>query len=261
LKRGDGFKVVIGNNLAEDNIFQRDIKVGDKLVINGENFQVVGILGKSGFPPVDNALLIPQDRLKKLLGFEDKLSAIVAKAKTENINQVADSVARNLRSLRNVDEGKEDFEVETPEHILQGFNTIFTIVQAVLIGIAAISLFVGGIGIMNTMYTSVLERTSEIGVMKAIGARNGDILFIFLIESGTLGLIGGFVGILLGIGFAKAVEIGSTAFFGTVLIQAQISPFLIIGSLLFSIIVGVIAGTFPAVQASKLAPVEALRYE
>ena len=261
LKKGDNFKVVIGNNLAEDNIFQRDIKVGDKLIINDENFEVVGILSKSGFPPVDNALLIPQDRLKKLLGFDDELSAIVAKAKTENINQVADNIARNLRDLRNVDEGKEDFEVETPEHILQGFNTIFSIVQAVLIGIAGISLFVGGIGIMNTMYTSVLERTNEIGVMKAIGARNGHILLIFLIESGTLGLIGGIVGVIIGIILAKSVEIGSTLVFGTSLIQAEISLFLIIGSLVFSVLVGVIAGTFPAMQASKLKPVDALRYE
>jgi len=130
----------------------------------------------------------------------------------------------------------------------------------VLIGIATISLLVGGIGIMNTMYTAVLERTREIGIMKAVGAKNQDIMLIFLLESGTLGLIGGTIGVVLGIGLAKGVEI-MAEYGGFGLLKASMSPSLILGALAFSFVVGSISGLLPARRASQLQPVEALRYE
>ena len=112
---------------------------------------------------------------------------------------------------------------------------------------------------MNTMYTSVLERTKEIGIMKSIGAKNSDILLIFLIDSGILGLVGGIIGIILGISFGKLVEFVGFIMMGPGILQAHFSFLLIFGSLAFSFFVGMVSGIFPAIQASKLQPVDALR--
>jgi len=127
--------------------------------------------------------------------------------------------------------------------------------------ISSISLLVGGVGIMNTMYTSVLERTREIGIMKAIGARNSDILQIFLIEAGIYGLIGGAVGAFFGLAISKSAEIIASYYLGTGMFYASMSWWLIIGALAFSFFVGVISGVAPAKHASSLKPVDALRYE
>ena len=133
------------------------------------------------------------------------------------------------------------------------------IVQGVLVGIAAISLVVGGIGIMNTMYTAVTERTKEIGIMKATGAKNSQILLLFLFESGMLGLFGGAIGVALGFSISKSIELIAFQIFESFLIKASFSPLLLIGSLLFAFIVGAASGVFPALQAAKLKPVDALR--
>ena len=164
-----------------------------------------------------------------------------------------------VRPAGSVEEGKEDFGIQTPESILNTLNNILMVIQGVLVGIAAISLLVGGIGIMNTMYTSVHERTKEIGIMKALGAKNRNILLVFMIESGLLGLFGGIIGVSLGFGIAKLVEYVAFRYYESVLIQAQFSPMLLIGMLLFGFGVGAISGMFPARQAAKLKPVDALR--
>ncbi|MEK6820731.1 MAG: FtsX-like permease family protein, partial [Nanoarchaeota archaeon] len=165
------------------------------------------------------------------------------------------------RKERGEKEGQETFSVQTSSQLLESFNSIFAVVQAVFVGIAAISLIVGGIGIMNTMYTAVLERTKEIGTMKAVGAKNSDILLIFLFESGLLGLVGGAIGIGLGIGIGKAVEIIAQQQLGTPFLRASFSLTLILGALLFSFVVGSVSGVLPALQASRLKPADALRYE
>jgi putative ABC transport system permease protein len=135
---------------------------------------------------------------------------------------------------------------------LLGIN-IFVII------IASISLIVGGIGILNTMYTSVLERTKEIGIMKSIGARNSSIFLLFFLESGLLGIVGGIVGVAIGvIGASSMAALGSIAL-GSDLIQAQFSVGLIVGALLFSFVIGVVFGITPAMRAAKLPPVDALR--
>ncbi|MFH0835592.1 MAG: FtsX-like permease family protein, partial [Candidatus Micrarchaeota archaeon] len=174
---------------------------------------------------------------------------------------VAKEIEEELRDYRGVEEGSEDFSVSTSEQLMETFSMIFGVVQAVILGIAAISLLVGGIGIMNTMYTSVLERTKEIGIMKAIGARNGDILTIFLIESASLGLFGGIIGVLLGAGLSKIAEVMAIQATGSTYFVAAISTDLVVGALLFSTIIGSIAGLLPARQAAKMKPVDALRYE
>jgi len=144
---------------------------------------------------------------------------------------------------------------------LGAFGTILNIITAFLAGIAAISLVVGGIGIMNTMYTSVLERTKEIGVMKAVGAKNSDVLWIFLIESGLIGLVGGLIGVLLGFGAAKLIEFIVVEQLNTNLLRAAAPPILIFGCLAFAFLVGAVSGVWPAWRATKIKIVDALRYE
>ncbi|MFH0874942.1 MAG: ABC transporter permease [archaeon] len=262
IKDSDKTKVMIGNDYkASGNTFKKEVRVGDSIEINGRKFEVVGILKKSGVFFIDSALIINKEVLRDLLQMQDEEVSVVAVRiqEGEDINKVSEDVEKKLRSFRNVEKGKEDFRVSTPQQILNTFLTVFNIVTGVIIGIAAISLLVGGIGIMNTMYTSILERTREIGIMKAIGARNSNIFWLFFIESGLLGMAGGIIGIIIGLSMSKSVELIAASYFGNTLISASFSPILIFGALAFSFIVGTLAGTLPAIQASKLHPVQALR--
>jgi len=260
LLTSDKYKVVVGNDYSTSPLLGKEVVVGDKIEINGQQFEIVGILEKKGNPQFDLAIYMNEEVLRDVTNTPDKVSMITVRInKGEDLNRMADTITRALRRARNEAEGKETFQIQTPEQTLGAVNTILTIVQAVLIGIASISLLVGGIGIMNTMYTSVLERTKEIGIMKAIGAKNSDVLLIFLIESGFLGLLGGIIGLTLGILISKSVEIIATNVLGTGLLKASISIYLLAGALLFSFLIGSISGVLPAIQASKMTPVKALR--
>ena len=190
-------------------------------------------------------------------GTTDIIAVKVKDAK--QISSVKASVEKLLRKERNVKTGEEDFTVSTPEQALRSLNSALFAVQLFVYIIAGISLAVGGIGIMNTMYTSVLERTKQIGIMKAIGARNSVIFILFFIESGFLGLVGGILGVIFGASLAYGLAFLGSVFLGSDLIRAEISLFLIVGSLVFSFVLGTFFGVLPAYRASRLAPVEALR--
>lgn len=262
-KGGDLHKIILGYYYTQDKkVFSKRLKLRDTIILNDVEFKVIGFLSKIGSPDDDSSVYIPDDSFKELYPETgDKLNIILAKAKEgSDPKKVAKEAKKNLRIYRGLDEGKEDFTIETSDTLFSIFGTIILIVQIVLVGLASISLVVGGIGIMNTMYTAVLERTKEIGIMKAIGATNKSIFLMFLVESGFLGLVGGGVGIIIGIGFAKLVVLIAKEFVGD-LIGVYFPPELIIGALIFSFLVGSISGTLPAIQASKLKPVEALRYE
>lgn len=261
IKKGDAYKAVAGVRFSKGEIFDKKVNVGDKVEIEGYKFDIVGRMEPIGNPDDDSTLIIPLDTANDIFDAGNQFSVIIAEVvKSENVGSTADSLERTLRRHRDVPEGEEDFSITTFEEFMDTFGSVFAIVQGVLIGIAAISLIVGGVGIMNTMYTAVLQRTNEIGVMKAIGARNKDILLLFLIESGFLGLVGGAVGILIGMGLSKLIEIAAAqANFG--ILQAHFPWYLIVGALAFSFIIGSIAGVWPARQASRLKPVDALRYE
>ena len=264
LKRGDKFKTFIGNNVANKGIFKKKkIELGNTIKINDIEFEVVGILKKSGNPQQDRVVIVPEDTLREVLKIDKKKVDVIAVKvqKGIDVSNVANDIEKAMRRDRDLELGKEDFEVRTPQQILETLETILTIVQIVLVGIAAISLLVGGIGIANTMYTAVIERTKEIGIMKSVGAQNKDILMIFIIESGLLGLVGGAIGIALGIGLSKLVEFMAFKFLGTALIKAFFPWYLIIGSLMFSVLIGTVSGFLPARQAASLKPVDALRYE
>lgn len=261
IKKGDSYKAVAGVRFSKGEIFDREVHVGDRIEIEGQKFDIIGRLEPIGNPDDDSTLIIPLETANDIFDANDEFSVIIAEVvEGENVGSIAESLKRSLRRHRDVDEGEEDFAVTTFEEFMETFGNIFAIVQGVLIGIAAISLLVGGIGIMNTMYTAVLQRTNEIGVMKAIGARNSDIMYLFLIESGFLGLVGGAVGVLIGMGLSKMIELAAAqANFG--ILKAYFPWYLILGALAFSFIIGSIAGVWPAMQASRLKPVDALRYE
>ncbi|HLD72281.1 MAG TPA: ABC transporter permease [Candidatus Nanoarchaeia archaeon] len=259
LKKEDKYKAVLGKDLATD-LFGKEVQLQDTLEIEGKEFKVVGLLKKSGNPQQDVALVVPEAALEEILGIEGTKDMIAVKVNPgEELSTVSERLKKELRNHRKVKEGKEDFSVETPENILATLTTILAIVQGILVGIAAISLLVGGIGIMNTMYTAVLERTKEIGIMKATGARNSQIWFLFLTESGLLGLLGGIIGVSLGLGISKTVEYVAYQIYEAYLIRADISWILILSMLLFAFAIGAISGALPARQAAKLKPVDALR--
>jgi len=261
LKPGDKGKIVIGYNLYTGDFFDKGVKVGDTLIIKEQEFSVIGIVDKIGNPSDDKQIYIAMDDARELFDNPDEYNMLMVQVvKGTDINSISEAIKKKLRNTRDVKEGEEDFTVQTTEELMKTSMSILSVVQAVIVAIAAISLLVGGIGIMNTMYTSVLERTREIGIMKAIGARNSDILAIFLIESGMIGLVGGAIGALFGVALSKIAEFGA-AYAGYGILKVSFSPMLIIGALLFSFITGMISGITPAMQASRMRPVEALRYE
>lgn len=256
----DRGKVIIGGSFATEEEFRKKIGVGTNLDINGESFEVIGILEKTGSFFIDSEIFMPEQDLRELLGLENEIDLIVAQVEDpDRIEQVAEEIERKLRKDRNQDIGEEDFSVQTPLQSLEAVSTILNIINLIVSGIAAVSLLIGGIGIANTMFTSVLERRKEIGIMKAIGAKNKDILYIFMLESALLGLVGGIVGAALGLALAFAVSSSASAFLGGINLQVTFSLPLILASISFSLLIGIFSGIVPAYQASKMNPVEALR--
>lgn len=262
LQKGDTGVVMLGYDFKYNKVFDRPVKAGSRVTINGQEFKVKAIIARVGNPQDDKNIYMPQEDFKILFNSGERVDTIWVQIDGgAEISDVAAKTERRLRSFRDVTEKTQDFTILTPEELLESFNAVLNIVLAFLLGVAAISLVVGGIGIANTMYTSVLERYKEIGVMKAVGAKNSDVWLIFLIESGLLGLVGGIIGVVLGIGISKSIEYIAVNQVGTTLLQAALPPYLIIGCLLFAFIIGAISGTFPAWQASQIKPVRALRYE
>ncbi|MFT4261054.1 MAG: ABC transporter permease [Candidatus Woesearchaeota archaeon] len=262
LRQGDRRKAIIGYDYANFEGFNTNLRTGRNIEINGERFEVVGINQRLGNEPDDRSVFITKEAFEDLFVTNQQVNQIIVQVQQgREPAQIVPFVEQELRRHRDVSIGQEDFQVETFENVINSFLDIFLIVQTVIVGIASISLLVGGIGIMNTMYTSVLERTKEIGTMKAIGAKNKDVLSVFLFESGLLGLVGGLIGITLGLGFAKLVEIAAFNALGTKFIVITYSWTLLVGALLFSFILGLLSGYLPAKQASKMSPVDALRSE
>jgi putative ABC transport system permease protein len=260
LGANDKGKVLLGSDYIDMDFDGKKLRVGDKLIIQGKNFEVIGFLKKSGTFQLNIAIMMLDDDIKEVLKIRDEWDFIAVRVQNkDNLEQVASKISDKLRKDRNEKVGEEDFSVQTPAKMLSSVTTILNIVNIIVSGIAAISLIIGGIGIANTMYTSVLERTREIGTMKAVGAKNRDILWIFLIESGMLGLVGGIIGTSLGMGFAFLVGYAGDVAFGQHILEVTISWTLLLGALAFSFVLGIAAGTLPAIQASKLNPTEALR--
>ena len=259
LEANERGKIILGNDFKDSDHF-KNIHIGSNIKIQDKSFEVAGFLEKSGTFQFNFAIFMPEADMKEIFDIDDDIDFFVVQVEDpKEIEQVASEIERKLRQDRNQDLGEEDFSVETPAQTLGPINSIINIINIIVAGIAAISLLVGGIGITNAMYTSVLERTKEIGTMKAIGAKNKDILLVFLLESALLGLLGGIIGAIIGLGLAFAAAYGANSALDIDLLQVHLSYPLLIGAVVFSSVVGILAGMIPAIQASKLRPVEALR--
>ena len=257
--------VILGSQAATD-LFSGLNPMGRDITINGINFTVIGVLaskGSTGFFSQDEVILIPLETgYSRLFGgraLENSkriLSSISLSATNPNaVSSVISQVEYILR--RNHGLTLHDtlpFSVSSQNQFLSTLNTISTTLTTFLAAIAGISLFVGGIGIMNIMLVSVRERTREIGLRKAVGARRSAILMQFLVETVTMSLFGGVIGILLGAGIAGIVTL-------TGLITTYVSLDVILYSFFFAALVGLFFGIYPAYQAASLRPIEALRYE
>lgn len=260
LNSADSYSIVIGERLATSTF--DNIPLNSNILIEGASFKVVGILesGNTIYMPITIARTTIED-----VGDKEFDSISVKIENVELANQTVEDITNKLMMARGIlDEKKKDFTVTNPSAMQETMKETMNTMSLFLGAIAAISLLVGGIGIANTMFTSVLEKTKEIGIMKAIGAKNKDILLIFLFNSGLIGLVGGIGGIILGVmgsGIISSLTSSTSGGMGRMFGNTSISLNLIIGSLLFSVIVGMIAGLIPAYRASKLNPVDALRYE
>lgn len=259
LQDSDLKKIVVGYSVAEETDDFKGINTGDKILINDEKFEVVGILKKKGSLIFDNAILMNDDVLEDLTGYGDEVSMLAVIVKDEDLmDRAKEDIEKLLRKRRDVDIGQEDFEVSTPESMMETVNSVLGGVQAFIVIIASISILVGALGIVNTMTTSVLERKKEIGIMKAIGAKNSQVFMQFFFESGMLGLVGGLVGVVLGTVVGIVGTAGINGFLGTEL--APVIDFVLIGSALIgSFLIGAVAGIVPAMNAANQNPVEALR--
>ena len=262
-REGDHYKIVVGYLLAkkENGLFSKPVKVGDRIRLMEKDFEVVGTLLTVGNPSDDKQVYIPMETAKEIFNTKDYTMLYAQVRSGLEPAVVAETVKKELRRSRHVQEGKEDFSIQTIQQMISSSMNILLIVQVIVLTIAAVSLVVGGVGIMNTMYTAVMERTREIGIMKAIGATNEDITEIFLVESGFLGMVGGAVGVTIGALVSKGIEAVAAQALGTTLLRVWLPPELILGTLAFSFIIGAASGVLPARQAASLKPVEALRYE
>jgi len=253
MKSGEDDVTVVGA-LIPDRIFPK-LRLKNKLEIMDKKFKVIGVLKSLGNAQDDSQLLISYDVMKKLMNNTDEVTVILVQT-DEDPTKVSERIEKKLDKKY----GKDTFMAMTTEQMIERVNTIFAVLSAVLAGIAAISLLVAGFGILNTMLMSVMERTREIGIMKAIGATNFDVMFLFLVESMIVGVIGGLLGIIIG----SILSMGAARIITTTIglaFHSVISPTLLVGVVIFSVIVGCISGLYPAWRASRLDPVEALRYE
>jgi putative ABC transport system permease protein len=260
--------VVLGSAVAEDLFGSTGGVVGQRVRLNGQPYKVIGVLeskGGTGFLNQDDQVFIPlSTALYRLVGNSQfrgssVIGQIVIKATDSRVvDQVVSEVTSTMRDLHGTIEGADDFTVTSQQATLAAATQVADTLTIFLGGIAGISLAVGGIGIMNIMLTTVSERTHEIGLRKAVGAKRQDILMQFLVESMVLSLLGGLIGVALGWGIASLM--GQVQFSGTA-ITPVVGLDSVLLATLFSMAVGLFFGIYPATRASRLQPVEALRYE
>jgi putative ABC transport system permease protein len=243
---------VLGKKIVK-NLFGAFSPIGERVKLNGSKFVVIGVMEEKGAIftfDFDKYAILPVTTAIDLFKI-NKLIEIGIVAKSEDLVNQAVSEITNVLLKRH---GREDFRIDTQEESLQMLNTIMSMLTGIITGIAAISLLVGGIGIMNIMLVSVAERTREIGIRKAVGAKKHDILIQFLTEAIIIALLGGVIGIILGVGISAL----AMYLIGLPLI---ISLWSILLATSVALLVGIISGVYPAVRASQLDPVVALRYE
>ena len=268
LTSGDGNVIVIGNSIANE-IFKESLLINTQISIEGKSFKVVGILKKSGvsFGGDDRTVFMHIDSAKTIMeDFESgRYSSIQVKVGDgELIEQVTQNIEERLMILRHVKEDTKDFTISSSQAIQATISGVMDTLNVFLTGIASISLLVGAIGIANTMFMSVMERTRQIGVLKSLGTTNAEVMKLFIIESALIGFIGGLIGIFLGFiasGIVSSLGVGMGFGGNGGALITFITPELIVFALGFSVLIGAVSGVLPARRAANMQPVEALRYE
>ncbi|MFH1592511.1 MAG: ABC transporter permease [Candidatus Woesearchaeota archaeon] len=273
LSQGDKNVVVIGNSIAKDK-FKQAIPLNRQITIEGKPFRVVGILEESGgmgsssdsmiYMPIETARIVLED-----VGDKEFDSIEIKIKNVDLIDETIEQIEARLMLVRAVSERTKDFSVSSIKAMQETISETLSTMSLFLSAIAAVSLLVGAVGIANTMFTTVLEKTKDIGIMKAIGAKDRTILAIFLLNSGMIGLTGGIVGGVFGIlgsGLLSSLfdggiggggmSMGRMAFGGGI-----VTPQIVILVLGLSVLIGILSGIIPAYRASKMNPVDALRYE
>ena len=250
-RKGKAHVVVIGAGIAKQ-LFQTTSPLDEELKLDGVNYRVVGVLKDEGTEPADRTVYTPYETLTQEYP-KIKETIIVVRAAPDNVDDIINDVTYTLRTQRNVPvEAANNFGVTKAEAIFEIVNKLLAGIAAIVIPIALAGLLVGGVGVMNIMIVSVTERTSEIGVRRAMGARRRDVLTQFLLEAMLLTTLGGLIGIAVGFLFAFIASL-ALGFSLTVPLWAVMT------GLLTSSSVGLIAGMYPAIRAARLDPVEAIR--
>jgi len=254
------FVCVIGSEIKE-HLFKDMDPINKKMKIGRYNFRVVGVMekqGSAGFfggPNFDRQIFVPISTFMKAYGSRNRQFSIAVKAPSqegmEDFRYELVGEMRKIRKLKPTE--KDDFSVNTMDTLMNAYNNIMGVIVIMGLVITSISLFVGGIGVMNIMFVSITERTREIGIRKAIGAKRRTILTQFLFESSAICLTGGFIGVIFSFGVASLIN--------KFVLPASVSLPIVIVALLISILVGVLSGIIPAFRASRLNPIDALRYE
>jgi putative ABC transport system permease protein len=263
---GQASVVLLGSVVADKLFGRQEGLVGETVRIEGQPFRVIGVLeskGGSGFSNADNQVMVPFSTAQERLihhNASDQVDLLLAEAiSPKDVPAASDEIAQILRTRHRTAIGADDFTILTQEDFLSTASTITNVLTIFLGGVAAISLLVGGIGIMNIMLVSVTERTREIGLRKALGAHKVDIMVQFLAESAVLSLVGGVIGIILG--YSIAIIVSQVAKANNAAITPSIGIDIILIATVFSTAVGLFFGLYPANRAANLEPVEALRYE
>ncbi len=253
-------KVAVIGSKVQQELFNRKDPIGEQILVGDVPLTVIGVLEYSGESfggrDFDGIVLMPYTTFNTRILNRRVFEEIYIKAIDENsVHEVGDNVRKYLRAKFNILDGQPDnFKVFTSDDKLKMANDISNALAILLAGIASISLFVGGVGIMNIMLVSVTERTREIGIRMAIGAKKKDIMLQFLIESVSLSMVGGIIGILLGLGvYGIIVYFVKWPFIFT--------PSAVFLAVFFATAVGIFFGYYPAKKASELKPIEALKYE
>ena len=271
IKEGRNFftnerKVAILGYRVANEMFSKKISVGSLIEINGNYFKVIGILEKSGLEVgiLDNSILIHVDDARDILNVEKgKYSLINVKIKDiSKIDEIIKKIDEELMKEKKENQNTKSHTIISSSQIAKTINEIIFSINLFLTGIAAISLIVGAIGIVNTMFTSVLERTKQIGTLKALGAKNSEIMLLFLFEAMIIGFIGSLIGIFCSFIIIGILDvIGIKSFYHQTIILPIITLSDIFIGIAFGTVIGILAGLLPAKKAASLEPVDALRYE
>jgi len=250
---------VIGSEVLTDLFGEGGSPVGQTIKIDNKSFRIIGVLiekDSNAFSNPNTAVYVPVNTAMKVLLGQDYISSILLQAENSDlVNQTVNDIIDLMIDLHDITNGQvRDFSVNSSKQALETVGSVTGLLTSLLAGIAAISLVVGGIGIMNIMLVTVTERTKEIGLLKSIGARDRDILTQFLIEAIVLTLVGGMIGMALGILFSYVIS-------GLINVPFVISLNAILLAVGVSSVVGIVFGYYPAQRAAKLSPIDALRYE